>query len=152
MALADQEFKLKSRYSQVPVAHTCNPSYSRGRDQEDPGSKSTWANSSWDSVSKKKKKDPSQKKGWQSGSRCRPWVQTPVPKKKREWENKKRDMIPVDGSMHNLPALISVKKKTGVCLVVYFIILHRGWIKSGIRKDGSTKQSQLCCVCSFLSY
>jgi hypothetical protein len=26
--------------SQVPVAHTCNPSYSGGRDQEDPGSKS----------------------------------------------------------------------------------------------------------------
>jgi hypothetical protein len=29
-----------------PVAHTCNPSYSRGRDQEDRGSKPAWANSS----------------------------------------------------------------------------------------------------------
>jgi hypothetical protein len=28
------------------VAHTYNPSYSRGRDQEDCGSKPTWANSS----------------------------------------------------------------------------------------------------------
>jgi hypothetical protein len=28
-------------FSQVPVAHTCNPRYSGGRDQEDHGSKST---------------------------------------------------------------------------------------------------------------
>jgi hypothetical protein len=28
------------------VAHTCNPSYSGGRDQEDPGAKPAWANSS----------------------------------------------------------------------------------------------------------
>jgi hypothetical protein len=28
------------------VAHTCNPSYSRGRDQEDRGTKSAQANSS----------------------------------------------------------------------------------------------------------
>jgi hypothetical protein len=27
------------------VAHTCNPSYSRGRDEEDRGSKPAWANS-----------------------------------------------------------------------------------------------------------
>jgi hypothetical protein len=31
--------------SQAPVAHPCNPSYSGGRDQEDSGSKPTWANS-----------------------------------------------------------------------------------------------------------
>jgi hypothetical protein len=30
----------------------CNPSYSRGRDQEDHGSKPAWANSSRDSISK----------------------------------------------------------------------------------------------------
>jgi hypothetical protein len=35
------------------VAHTCNPSYSGGRDQEDLGLKSAWANSSRDSISKK---------------------------------------------------------------------------------------------------
>jgi hypothetical protein len=34
------------------VAHTCNPSYSGGRDQEDCGSKSAWANSSRDPISK----------------------------------------------------------------------------------------------------
>jgi hypothetical protein len=28
------------------VAHTCNPSYSRGRDQEDCSLKPVWANSS----------------------------------------------------------------------------------------------------------
>jgi hypothetical protein len=31
--------------SQALVAHTYNPSYSGGRDQEDHGSKPTWANS-----------------------------------------------------------------------------------------------------------
>jgi hypothetical protein len=31
---------------QALVTHTCHPSYSEGRDQEDCGSKETWANSS----------------------------------------------------------------------------------------------------------
>jgi hypothetical protein len=56
------------------VAHACNPSYSGGRDQEDPGLKPGQANSSRDPISK----NPSQKKGWRSGLRWRPWVQTPV--------------------------------------------------------------------------
>jgi hypothetical protein len=30
----------------APVAHACDPSYSRGKDQEDCGSKPAWANSS----------------------------------------------------------------------------------------------------------
>jgi hypothetical protein len=30
----------------APIAHTCNPSYSEGRDQEDYGSKPAQANSS----------------------------------------------------------------------------------------------------------
>jgi hypothetical protein len=35
------------------VAHACNPSHSRrGRDQEDPGSEPTWANSLHDPISK----------------------------------------------------------------------------------------------------
>jgi hypothetical protein len=33
------------KFSQVPVTHTCNPSFSGSRDQEDCGSKSAWANS-----------------------------------------------------------------------------------------------------------
>jgi hypothetical protein len=36
---------LKVGSSQVLVAHACNPSYSEGRDQEDPGSKPALANS-----------------------------------------------------------------------------------------------------------
>jgi hypothetical protein len=44
--------------SQAPGAHTYNPSYSGSRDQEDPGLKSAWANSSQDPISK----NPSQKK------------------------------------------------------------------------------------------
>jgi hypothetical protein len=39
------------------VAHTCNPSYSGGRDQEDHGSKPAWVNSSQDPILK----NPSQK-------------------------------------------------------------------------------------------
>jgi hypothetical protein len=35
------------------VAHTYNPSYSRGRDQEDSCSKPTWTNSLQDPISKK---------------------------------------------------------------------------------------------------
>jgi hypothetical protein len=41
------------------VAHASNPSYSGGRDQEDHGSKSDWANSAQDPISKK----PITKKG-----------------------------------------------------------------------------------------
>jgi hypothetical protein len=37
----------------VPVAHTCNPNYSGGRDQEDCSSKPAQENSSQDPISKK---------------------------------------------------------------------------------------------------
>jgi hypothetical protein len=43
----------KKKWSQVLVAHACNPSYSGGKDQEDCGSKPAWANSSWDPILKK---------------------------------------------------------------------------------------------------
>jgi hypothetical protein len=64
----------------------CNPSYSGGRYQEDHYSKPAQANSSWDSISKK----PFTKKGWWSGSRCKPWVQTPVPQKKKNRQGRPR--------------------------------------------------------------
>jgi hypothetical protein len=51
-----------------------NLSCSEGRDQEDRGLKTAQANNSQDPNSKK----PTTKKGWWSGSRCRPLVQTPV--------------------------------------------------------------------------
>jgi hypothetical protein len=37
----------------APVAHTYNPSYSGGRDQEDCGSKPAWAHSLQDPILKK---------------------------------------------------------------------------------------------------
>lgn len=49
-------------------------------------------------------------------------------------------MIQVDGTICNSKALRFVKKKARVYFVVYFIILQRCWIKSGIRKDAGTKQ------------
>jgi hypothetical protein len=64
--------------SRLLVAHASNPSYSAGRGQEKSGSKPAWANSSWDPISKR---PITKKDGW-SGSRCRLWVQTPVPHKK----------------------------------------------------------------------
>jgi hypothetical protein len=51
----------------VLVTHTCNLSYSGGTDQEDPGSRPAWANSSGDPILK----IPNAKKGWQSDSRGR---------------------------------------------------------------------------------
>jgi hypothetical protein len=38
--------------SWAPVAHTCNPSYSGGRDQDDDGLKPAWGNSSQDLIMK----------------------------------------------------------------------------------------------------
>jgi hypothetical protein len=46
-------FSIVRKCCQVPVAHTCNPSYSGGRDQEDHNMKPTQANSSGDLSSKK---------------------------------------------------------------------------------------------------
>jgi hypothetical protein len=54
--------------SRSQVAHSCDPRYSGGRDQEGQGSKSAWTNSSQDPILKK---NPSQKKpGGMAG--CRP--------------------------------------------------------------------------------
>jgi hypothetical protein len=44
--------RINRQTRQAPVAHPCNPSYSGGRDQEDCGSRSAWANSSRDPISK----------------------------------------------------------------------------------------------------
>jgi hypothetical protein len=67
-------------YSQTPVAHTYNPNYIGGRDQEDHSSKPAQANSSQDPFSK----NPITRKGWCGGARCRPWVEVPVPQKRKE--------------------------------------------------------------------
>jgi hypothetical protein len=73
----------------ITVTHSCNPSYSGGRNQEDGGSKPAWANTSPYPISKKSVR----KEGWWSGSSCnnvclasmRPGVQTPIlPKRKKK--------------------------------------------------------------------
>jgi hypothetical protein len=71
------------------VAHTCNTSYSEGRDQEEQGLKPALG-FFWDPILKKKKKS----KGWWSGSSgksdsdcqasMRVWVQTPVLQEKKK--------------------------------------------------------------------
>jgi hypothetical protein len=58
----------KKGWGQAPVTHTCNRSHSGGRDHEDWGSKPVPVNSLRPYL-----KNPITKKGWWSGSRCRPW-------------------------------------------------------------------------------
>jgi hypothetical protein len=70
----------------APVAHTCNPSYSGGRDQEDHGSKPAWANSSQDPILK----NPITKKEWWNGLRCRPQIQAPIPQQQQQKKQKER--------------------------------------------------------------
>jgi hypothetical protein len=52
----------------VPVVHTCNPSFSEGRDQEDRNSKPVQANSSQDPSLE----TPNTKMDWQSSPSGRP--------------------------------------------------------------------------------
>jgi hypothetical protein len=69
-------FFQKHEPSGAPVAHACNPSYSRRiavRSQAGQIVPETLS-----------RKYLTQKKGWWSGSRCRSWVQAPVPQKKRK--------------------------------------------------------------------
>jgi hypothetical protein len=59
------KLKLKEyNLHQTPVAHTCNPSYSGGREEEDHDLKPVWANSSQGPILK----IPNTKLGWKSGS------------------------------------------------------------------------------------
>jgi hypothetical protein len=62
----------------VPLAHTCNPSYSGGRDQEDRSSKPAQANSSQDPIS------THHKKGWTVAQREGPEFKPQYWKKKKE--------------------------------------------------------------------
>jgi hypothetical protein len=46
ISITDIKSTSKTKYSQAPVAHTYNPGYSGGRDQEDHGAKPAQANGS----------------------------------------------------------------------------------------------------------
>jgi hypothetical protein len=59
--------KKQTKKNHSVVAHTCVLANSGGKDQEDRGLKPAQGNSWQDPISK----NPSQKKGWWSGSRCR---------------------------------------------------------------------------------
>jgi hypothetical protein len=72
------------------ISNNCNPSYSGSRDQKNWGLNPVLANSS-QTLSKKK---PITKKGWWSGLRCRPWVQTTVPQKKNGPNPPQKDVFP----------------------------------------------------------
>jgi hypothetical protein len=64
MSLRVAMISLRRSGSWAPLVHTCNPNYSGGRDQEDPGSKPAQANKLQDPISNKtKQKNPSQRKG-----------------------------------------------------------------------------------------
>jgi hypothetical protein len=82
------KFNIRVCFNWVLVAHTCNPSYSGGRNQEDHGLKSVWTNSLWDSTWKIT--HYFSEKGWWSCSRSTPWVQGPVQQKKKKKKKKKK--------------------------------------------------------------
>jgi hypothetical protein len=69
----------KVQASQALVVHACNPSYLGGKDQKDPSWKPAGQ-----IVLKTLPEKTLYKKGWWSGSRCRPWVQAPVPGGKKK--------------------------------------------------------------------
>jgi hypothetical protein len=84
-----RELAKKWQKSWAPVAHTCNPSFSGGRDQEVLSSKPAWANNSGDPIS-----NTTQNRAGvmdQVGKCClasvRSWVQIPIPPKKKKWQN-----------------------------------------------------------------
>jgi hypothetical protein len=62
--------------SQALVAHTHNPSYLGGRDQEDGGSKPAWANSSKDPILKKPITEKAGGVAWGVGPEFKPQYHT----------------------------------------------------------------------------
>jgi hypothetical protein len=79
--------KTKPKKSRAPVAHFCNPSYSRGRDQKDRGSKPAEANSYAPSYLEK---NPSQKRAGGVTEGVGPEFKPQYRKKKRKKERKGR--------------------------------------------------------------
>jgi hypothetical protein len=70
----------------VLVAHTYNPSYSGGKDQEDCGSKSAWVSSSQDPILKK---NPSQKRASVVAQDVSPEFEPQYCKKKKKRKKEK---------------------------------------------------------------
>jgi hypothetical protein len=74
----------KYSYSQAQVSHTCNPSYSGGRDQEDCSSKPSQANSSQDLI---KKSLHRQKVGLVEWLKVKALSSNPRPQKEKKEKN-----------------------------------------------------------------
>jgi hypothetical protein len=98
------------------VTHSCNPSYSGGRDQEDRSSKAAQTNSLQDYISK----IPFTKKGWWNGSRCRPEFKPQYCKKKKE----NQDNIWTKTSNKSLTSIVAVH----FYLVPFWIPKGSSWI------------------------
>jgi hypothetical protein len=86
----------------VTVAHTCNPSNSGGRDQEDQGPKPAWANSLQAPISKK---NPSQK-------RTGGVTQGIGPEFKPQYCKKKKKRNPVAPIYKKMPKFAQNKRET----------------------------------------
>jgi hypothetical protein len=84
--------------------HTCNPSYSGGRDQEDHGSKPVWTNH--ENLSQKKKKKP---QNWVGGV-----TQGVGPEFKSQYRKQKTKQNPLDIPGVRVQYTI-IGEKTGPC-------------------------------------
>jgi hypothetical protein len=101
------------------VAHTCNPSYSGGRAQEDHSSKPAQANTLRDTISEK----TLEKKGWWRGLRCRPRVQASILKKKLH----NHSATFREGNFNlNFPLIYYTSKKA--CLISPNFHILKGWV------------------------
>jgi hypothetical protein len=67
----------KQKLSQALVVHACNSSYSEGKIRRN----SVWSQPSQTVQETLSQKKPITKKGWWRGSRCKLWVQAPLPQK-----------------------------------------------------------------------
>jgi hypothetical protein len=77
--------------SQVLVAHTCNPGYSGGRDQEDHGLKPVWANSLRKPISKHPSKNRAGGVDQGEGPEFKPQYCQKKRKKERKKEGNKKN-------------------------------------------------------------
>jgi hypothetical protein len=89
---------------QVPVAHTYNPSYSWSRDQEDHSLKPSWANNSWDSISKK----PITEKGLAESLKVKALSSSPSPAKKKNYSCLTCEIYAAQPITHEQPAFQSL--------------------------------------------
>jgi hypothetical protein len=104
---------LKWKYELGTVAHTCNPSCQEAEIKRN----MVWSNPKEIVLKTHFRKKKITKKGWWSGSGCRPWVQAPAPQKKKKKERSCLGGAPAShvqgqGSNPNHIATITTYQKT----------------------------------------